>query len=195
MASTDAPEESDALTIGRRIRQLRTAQGMTLEELATRIDRAPSQVSMFETGKREPKLTLLQSIARALGTTLDELVATAGEDVVIRPEPVDLPGMTIWKLTNEDAVNGVTVSKIRYDSATAPAPSEARIHQGKEWFTVLSGEVQLKLGERTYHVVAGQAAQFDTLTPHVIWAVNGVAEILSIMDHEGRRAHHGDRPS
>lgn len=74
MASTDAPEESDALTIGRRIRQLRTAQGMTLEELATRIDRAPSQVSMFETGKREPKLTLLQSIARALGTTIDALL-------------------------------------------------------------------------------------------------------------------------
>ncbi|GAA2865129.1 helix-turn-helix domain-containing protein [Microbacterium arabinogalactanolyticum] len=74
MASTDAPEESDALTIGRRIRQLRTAQGMTLEELATRIDRAPSQVSMFETGKREPKLTLLQSIARALGATIDALL-------------------------------------------------------------------------------------------------------------------------
>lgn len=67
-------DESDALTIGRRIRQLRTAQKLTLDELAARIDRAPSQVSMFETGKREPKLTLLQAIARALGTTLDGLL-------------------------------------------------------------------------------------------------------------------------
>lgn len=67
-------DAQDALTIGRRIRQLRTARGMTLDDLAVAIDRAPSQVSMFETGKREPKLTLLQTIARALGTTIDALL-------------------------------------------------------------------------------------------------------------------------
>jgi predicted transcriptional regulator/DNA-binding XRE family transcriptional regulator len=69
-----ATAEADGLTIGRRIRQLRTARGMTLDELATAVDRAPSQLSMIETGKREPKLSLLQSIARALGTTIDALL-------------------------------------------------------------------------------------------------------------------------
>ncbi|MBS1906642.1 MAG: helix-turn-helix domain-containing protein [Actinobacteria bacterium] len=68
-------EEVDALTIGRRIRQLRTAAGLTLEQLAAAIDRAPSQVSMIETGKREPKLTQLQAIARALDTTIDQILA------------------------------------------------------------------------------------------------------------------------
>ncbi|MFE6997376.1 helix-turn-helix domain-containing protein [Microbacterium sp. NPDC057659] len=67
-------KDSDALTIGRRIRQLRTARGMTLEELASAVDRAPSQLSMIETGKREPKLTQLQTIARALDTTIDALL-------------------------------------------------------------------------------------------------------------------------
>lgn len=57
---------ADALTIGRRIRQLRTAKSMTLDELAASVERAPSQLSMIETGKREPKLTLLHAIARAL---------------------------------------------------------------------------------------------------------------------------------
>jgi len=78
MMDNDVIEESadgaDALTIGRRIRQLRTAAGLTLEELAAAVDRAPSQLSMIETGKREPKLTLLQAIARALGTTIDALL-------------------------------------------------------------------------------------------------------------------------
>ncbi len=68
-------EEVDALTIGRRIRQLRTARGLTLEELASAVDRAPSQLSMIETGKREPKLTLLRAIARALGSTIEEILA------------------------------------------------------------------------------------------------------------------------
>src|SRR4051794_9191567 len=66
--------ETDALTIGRRIRQLRTQRGLTLEELAAAVDRAPSQLSMIENGRREPKLTLLQAIARALGSTLDALL-------------------------------------------------------------------------------------------------------------------------
>ena len=75
MVTADTAEEVDALTIGRRIRQLRTAAGLTLEQLATAIDRAPSQVSMIETGKREPKLTQLQAIARALDTTIDQILA------------------------------------------------------------------------------------------------------------------------
>jgi transcriptional regulator with XRE-family HTH domain len=66
----------DALTIGRRIRQVRAAQGLRLEELAAAVGRAPSQLSMIENGRREPKLTLLQSIARALGTTLEALLAS-----------------------------------------------------------------------------------------------------------------------
>jgi len=48
---------------------------MTLEQLAAEIDRAPSQVSMIETGKREPKLTQLQAIAHALDTTIDQILA------------------------------------------------------------------------------------------------------------------------
>ncbi|MDF2808106.1 MAG: family transcriptional regulator, partial [Cellulosimicrobium sp.] len=47
--------EPDALTIGRRIRHLRTARGLTLDELGAAIGRAPSQVSLLENGKREPK--------------------------------------------------------------------------------------------------------------------------------------------
>ena len=73
-------EDADALTIGRRIRQLRTARGMTLEELAAAVERAPSQLSMIENGKREPKLTLLRAIAKVLGT---------GVDALLEAEPLD----------------------------------------------------------------------------------------------------------
>ena len=75
-----AEPEADALTIGRRIRQLRTERGITLDELATAVDRAASQLSMIENGKREPKLTLLQAIARALGTTIDAVLEAAPLD-------------------------------------------------------------------------------------------------------------------
>ncbi len=66
--------DADAFTIGRRIRQLRLQRRMTLEELAAAVDRAPSQLSMIENGKREPRLTLLRAIAAALGSSVDALL-------------------------------------------------------------------------------------------------------------------------
>jgi predicted transcriptional regulator/transcriptional regulator with XRE-family HTH domain len=67
-------DEVDALTLGRRIRGRRTAIGMTLGALAAAVDRAPSQISAIENGKREPRLSMLRSIAGALGTSVDELL-------------------------------------------------------------------------------------------------------------------------
>jgi predicted transcriptional regulator/DNA-binding XRE family transcriptional regulator len=67
----------DALTLGRRIRELRVARQLTLEDLGVAIARAPSQVSMLENGKREPSLALLRSIALALTVSVDELLDPA----------------------------------------------------------------------------------------------------------------------
>ena len=93
----DEDEEVDPLTIGRRIRQLRTARGMTLDELAAAVDRVPSQLSMIETGKREAKLSLLRSIARALGTSLDALLES---------EPLD--ERSVLEISLERAMSGQT---------------------------------------------------------------------------------------
>jgi transcriptional regulator with XRE-family HTH domain len=57
----------DSLTIGRRLREIRTGQGMTLEELGTLIGRAASQISVIENGKREAKLSELQALAGRAG--------------------------------------------------------------------------------------------------------------------------------
>ncbi|MGA1838866.1 helix-turn-helix domain-containing protein [Herbiconiux sp. 11R-BC] len=64
----------DSLTIGRRIRQLRSDRGLTLDELGAAIGRAASQVSVIENGKRELKLGELQRFARVLDVSLDQLM-------------------------------------------------------------------------------------------------------------------------
>ena len=67
-------KEFDPLIVGRRIRELRTKQGMNLEVLARAIERAPSQVSAIENGKRTPPIQQLQKIAQALGVSLTQLL-------------------------------------------------------------------------------------------------------------------------
>jgi predicted transcriptional regulator/DNA-binding XRE family transcriptional regulator len=68
-------EMLDSLTLGRRIRQLRKARGMTLDDVGAAIGRAASQVSVLENGKREPRLGDLRSVAKALGVSLEQLLA------------------------------------------------------------------------------------------------------------------------
>ncbi len=65
---------SDLVTLGQRIRHFRTAAGLTLDQLGDRVGVAGSQLSLMENGRREPRVTLLTSIAEALGTTLGELL-------------------------------------------------------------------------------------------------------------------------
>ena len=49
----------DSLLIGRRIRQFRSDRGLTLDDLAAELGRAPSQVSVIENGKRDSCLSLV----------------------------------------------------------------------------------------------------------------------------------------
>lgn len=174
--------------VRQRIRSLRLARGWTLDTLATRCYLSPSTLSRIETGHRRIALDQLVPIAQALGTTLDQLVEPEGDDdVVIRPEPEMSIGSTVWLLSRERDRRGVTIAKMRFTPDRIV--SEPQVHPGYEWFTVLSGIVQLRLGERTILVREGQAAEFSTMTPHAIGAYEGPVELLTIFDHDGERAH------
>ena len=75
MPRTAAAQPVDLVTLGRRVRHLRRARGLTLEQLGAAVGRAPSQLSMIENGRREPRLTLLHGLASALGVAVEELLA------------------------------------------------------------------------------------------------------------------------
>lgn len=66
--------ELDLIALGRRVRHLRKSQGLTLDALGAKLDAAPSQLSLIENGRREPKLTLLKKLAAALGVDLNQLL-------------------------------------------------------------------------------------------------------------------------
>jgi XRE family transcriptional regulator, fatty acid utilization regulator len=66
---------TDLPTLGHRIRHFRTVAGLTLDQLGTAVSTAPSQLSLIENGRREPRLSLLQSIATVLEVPLADLLA------------------------------------------------------------------------------------------------------------------------
>lgn len=68
---------------GHRIREIRAAQGLSLEQLARLTGISGPALSLIETGKRDPRLTTLKRIADALRVAPATLIA-------------DGPGMTAW---------------------------------------------------------------------------------------------------
>lgn len=188
MKQEDKPD-TDRL-VRQRIRALRTARGWSLDAMAQRCHLSPSNLSRIETGGRRIALDQLIPIARALGTTLDQLIESPDDaDVVIRPQQDERRGVTIWELAGGRAPHDLTVAKMRI---TRPAPpvEEASVHPGRDWFTVIAGTAELRLGDRVVLVETGCAAEFSTMTPHAIGAHGGLpVEILSILTQDGRQAH------
>src|SRR3954462_9416780 len=79
ITSTEGSPRLDVVTLGRRLRHARRARGLTLADVARagglppadvprQVGAAASALSLIENGRREPRLTLLQSLADVLDT-------------------------------------------------------------------------------------------------------------------------------
>ena len=169
-----------------RLRSLRHTLGLSLDELAARTSLSPSTISRVETGKRTISLDILLPLAAALQVDLDALLdVRSDDDVVIRPAPNCSGERTTWMLSRPTA--STIAVKVRIEPTRGTAGQ--RVHPGRDWFFVISGQVRLSLGEREITVQAGESAEFATMTPHALAAVDGPAELIMIFDRDGQRAH------
>jgi len=64
----------EAIALGKRLRELRTAKGWTLEELGEAARMNELQVGHIERGATDPKLSTIRKLARAYGMTVSELL-------------------------------------------------------------------------------------------------------------------------
>ncbi|HMK97142.1 MAG TPA: XRE family transcriptional regulator [Acidimicrobiales bacterium] len=169
-----------------RLRALRNTLGLSLGELAARTNLSPSTISRVETGKRTISLDILLPLAAALQVDLDALLdVRSDDDVLIHPTPDRSGERTTWMLSRP---TGRTLAvKMRLEPTDGAV--EQRVHPGHDWFFVLEGLVRLSLGEREITVGTGEAAEFTTMTPHALVAIDGPAELIMIFDREGQRAH------
>lgn len=172
-----------------RLRAVRQSLGWSLDDLAERANVGPSTISRIETGNRTLSLDVLVPLARALGIGVDVLVAPDDdEDVVIRPSPSAHGDMTIWPLSRPDG--STTAFKFRFEPHDpAKGLPELHVHPGYDWMFVTEGRVLLMLGERRIVVETGEAAEFSTMTPHAMVAIDEPAETIMIFDRHGERAH------
>ena len=82
------------MKIAEEICRLRSAAGMSQEELAAKLEVSRQSVSKWETGASVPDVEKLVKMAELFGVTLDELVTGKA------PEPVEpeVKRMTLWQI-------------------------------------------------------------------------------------------------
>jgi transcriptional regulator with XRE-family HTH domain len=181
--------------VGPRLRSLRQQRGTTLADLATATGISVSTLSRLESGQRRPNLELLLPLAKAHGVPLDELVgAPPTGDPRIHLRPVSHGGRTVIPLTRRPG--GLQAYKQVIPAVPGqPEPGDLKVHEGYEWLYVLNGRLRLVLGELDLVLSPGEAAEFDTRTPH--WSGSAgpePVEFLCLFGRQGERAHLRARP-
>jgi len=176
--------------VGPRLRAFRLTAGLTLSQLAERTGLTPSTLSRVERSQIRPSLEQLLPLARVYGVPLDELVAApAHGDPRVHLRPVRREGLTYVPLgVNRGELQAF---KVIYPAVSELPPARFHAHPGREWLYVLSGEIRLVLSGQVTDLTVGEAAEFDTATPHWIGNAHPTvpAEIIAIYGKQGGRIH------
>jgi transcriptional regulator with XRE-family HTH domain len=190
LKDVDDPTDRTLDAVGPRLKQLRHRRDITLSDLAQETGISTSTLSRLEAGLRRPTLEQLLPLARAYGVTLDELVdapPTGNPRINLRPIPC-ADGSTILPLTRRPG--GIQAYKFVLPTGRDEAEPDLRTHDGYDWVYVLDGRLRLVLGEHDLILEPGEAAEFDTRTPHWFAATSsGPVEYLSLIGKHGERAH------
>ncbi|MGW5156696.1 helix-turn-helix domain-containing protein [Nonomuraea wenchangensis] len=182
-------------SVGPRLRALRQERDVTLAELSKSTGISVSTLSRLEAGHRKPTLELLLPLARAHQVQLDELVgAPVTGDPRVTMRPVKRNGVTWIPLSRSPG--GLQAVKLIYPPGWPGFVPEQKVHEGYDWLYVLSGRLRLLLGPHEVVLKAGEAAEFDTRTPHAFQNVGDEpAEVLALFGPQGERMHVRARPA
>jgi transcriptional regulator with XRE-family HTH domain len=158
--------------IGRRVRQHRTARGWTLDELADRSGVSRRMLISIEHGEGNPSIATLLRISGALGVGLPVLVdverpstltvTPAGQAPVLWRGPRGGEGRLVAGTEPPEVVE-------LWDWTLQPGEAhdtEAHSAGTRELLHVLEGRLDLRVGDRTERLEAGDAAAFAGDVPH-----------------------------
>ncbi|MDD2592621.1 MAG: XRE family transcriptional regulator [Erysipelotrichaceae bacterium] len=145
------------MEIGKRIKQLRTRNNLTLEELASRCELTKGFLSQLERDLTSPSIATLQDIVEALGLSMMEFFKDEkNEKIVFNKDDFftdEKEGSTIhWIVPNaqKNEMEPILIELKPHQSSHTISP-----HEGEEFGYVLSGKIVLYNGDKKYVVRKG----------------------------------------
>jgi transcriptional regulator with XRE-family HTH domain len=198
--------------LGPRLRAIRLRRGLSLRELARRLELSPSSISQIETGKMQPSVRTLYAFVSEFGVTVDEVLfdqeqpngasASASE-----PSPaVAGPGLAVQRAEGRPKIalnSGVTWERlmfwadedVEFIEATYPPGGssgpdhELGRHSGHEFGFILSGTLRVVVGFDEFELGPGDSITFPSPTPHRL-SNEGSESVRAVWVVRGRRGAH-----
>lgn len=166
------PESAAHTPIGQQLRRARTAAGISLRELARRVDVSASFISQVELGRTMPSVGTLYAIASELGVSLDGLMppAQAGSATAASAAAAQAPAAVAFaaldRLADEPGAGGAGHEFRRPPRPFSPtADAEAPVQRART-------RHELKIGGAVWgRLTAGHDPANDFL--HVIYKSGG----------------------
>lgn len=184
------------MSLGARIKGLRTARGIRQKELAQKAGLTPSLVSQIESGKLTPSLHTLGRLAGALGLPIGALFDQAPNGRVHVGRKKDYAVVTFdgsterWEVLSAGLFRGkirAVVSTLAR-RGTSVSPERVLIEPGQmKLMYVLQGRVALLYNGERHLMEAGDSAYLDGGIPHTwenvgsgqartLWVITGKEE-------------------
>jgi transcriptional regulator with XRE-family HTH domain len=191
--AAEAPSESTDLSqprlIGRDIRGLRKARGVTLAEVAEASGLSVGYLSLLERDRATPSIKALHAVSRALGVTISWFfeandVPEVERDLVVRRarrRRLDYSAGVVDELLSPNLTGALELLSCRFPPG-ASSGEEPYSHLGEEAGVVIRGRLELWVDGRTVTLEAGDSFGFKSALPHryrnpgpdeaeVIWAI------------------------
>ncbi|MCB2229018.1 MAG: XRE family transcriptional regulator [Desulfarculaceae bacterium] len=160
--------------IGKNLRGMRKAAGLSLEDLAQKTGLSKGYLSKLENSPKSPPLSTLVVIAKALGATLSELLGESQERISAslvksaERRPMARNG-TSFGYSYETLAHKYPHKRMEPYLLTIPAdnPDTAVFrHDGEEMMFVLEGTMHFTHGTDEYLVETGDCIYFDSGIEH-----------------------------
>lgn len=159
------------MDIGKKIRELRIQNDLTLEALASRSELTKGFLSQVERNLTSPSISTLKDILEALGTNLSEFFREEkDEQIVFSTQDFfvdEKDGYTIeWIVPNAQKNDMEPILLTLHPHEQSP---ELSSHTGQEFGYVLKGSVTLVRGGKKYKLKAKETFYINGNTEHYLF--------------------------
>ena len=157
--------------LGGRIRAARTQRNLSLGDLASAAQVSRSLVSQIERGIATPSLETLRRLASAVGVPVFSLfLDEEGSQSIVRASErrvVHYPGSAVTREILSPHLRGrMAVLWVTFPPGEQSSLQPVR-HVGEECVVIVSGTLELLIGERPVRLEQGDSMTFDSEAPHL----------------------------
>jgi len=175
----EPPQETFTLNVGERVKGAREKRGLSLLDISRRTGIEVSLLSEIEEGQSAPPLGTIIKLAKALEMKMGYFIS--GEELrpftIVRRGDRKVISRYDSKRDKHYGYGYESLAPYKRDRHMEPflvtlqpaaTEEERSAHDGQEFIFVLTGSMEVRLGEEIHVLEPGDAIYYDSTVPHLV---------------------------